>query len=92
MNEPKWAPGPYHFDPDWRCVKTEQGALVALDCGEHEAHLIAAAPELYGALMQYQLLALFVGDGDFDREEWRDTVAKCFDSARAALAKARGES
>lgn len=93
MSEPKWTPGPWVRDGEttsetiWAgCAPSGYGstgryiASVHGDDAEAEdnAHLIAAAPDLYAALEMAQLW-LDV-DGRFDMQ-----------GINAALAKARGE-
>ena len=91
MNEPKWTPGPWRVETSGRgslCVASDDAWICGeLDNQPHEmrtseaeanAHLIAAVPELYEALQ------------NVIREADRKTDA--FNRARAALAKARGES
>lgn len=55
------------------------------------AHLIAAAPELYGALDHAaHVLGEWLATENLKREDFPEAFA-AFDTARAALAKARGE-
>ncbi len=85
------------------CQVSAQGALIAnVSHGaiypaephgsqqrEANARLIAAAPELYEAL---DALSLVVGLTAFKHEGQRAPLQDAVDAARAALAKARGES
>jgi len=98
MSETKFTPGPWHWvDVGSRiCIENKSGDDIAsvLNYAEPEieiadAHLIAAAPELYEALIDmfngWQYIRQSHGDlygVGWDRAE---------DKARAALAKARGE-
>lgn len=89
--ETNWTPGPW-----W--IEGETGDVVAKDgdweictfsrCDsqlDHDAHLIAEAPELYAALSE--LLKLHDNEV-FTKSAWDAAM----ESARVALAKARGES
>lgn len=94
--ETNFTPGPWSLDnndvrDEAQAVESEAtGCIVAEACTldrpgdcEANAHLIAAAPELYEALEGIM------------RAEARDRVMPAgaeWDAARAALAKARGES
>jgi hypothetical protein len=96
MTETKWTPGPWSasWQNDWSHwvvsapTMPSNTPIVRLsdfdDATRHDAHLIAAAPELYEAL------AWFINDIDGDRTvmvDFSDNVER----ARAALSKARGE-
>lgn len=95
-NEAKWTPGPWEYQ-QWgsRIFDSGKGSsqvLVAIiatntrkDEGRHNAHLIAAAPELFEAL------EAMLEDGVFAGCDWipSDNAKQLGD---AALAKARGES
>lgn len=83
----RWTPGPWEYhslsasviqsgDPD--------GNSVCLEAGDADGHLIAAAPELYEALEG--LLEMT------DDDQWGAEAEAAQRVARAALAKARGES
>ena len=86
--ETKWTPGPWAFKSiggsydyisaldETVCVCEFANPVMAGD-----AHLIAAAPELYEALCEFV----------FDFQKLKLTEEERFDKARAALAKARGE-
>ena len=89
MTERKWTPGPW--DADDMAVRTNDKALVSLVYGNGDgslfkanAHLIAAAPELYEALK------LFV-DATPKLDMSDPCMVERVNRARAALAKARGE-
>lgn len=90
-DQPKWTPGPWRYDRtngspttgEHMIAGAKPGYLAEVrDCGSGDvranAHLIAAAPDLYAALKMAQLW-LDV-DGRFDMQ-----------GINAALAKARGE-
>ena len=94
MTERKWTPGPWVADTTdpsdvviW-CANEEfvanvgggrvQPASVAFDADAHNAHLIAAAPDLYEALEACKVFC--------DSDGMVNGV-----NVRAALAKARGE-
>ena len=89
-DQPKWTPGPWRYDRtngspttgEHMIAGAKPGYLAEVrDCGSGDVrantHLIAAAPDLYAALEQI----VFDWDG-----EPEDMFA-----ARAALAKARGD-
>lgn len=102
MNEPRWTPGPWLFQPiadhhrgwvksvckGWpeRIVARPEGQETA-DERKANAHLIAAAPELYRALEE--LLAASLTETLLKESAGRRAFAR--DAARAALAKARAE-
>ena len=98
MKEPEWTPGPWVVEEDHagnHTVVSARDEWVVRDMSwgpeeKHDAHLIAAAPDLYEAL-------------DVMLQQWVD-LAECGDAgywdanqdasviqARMALAKARGE-
>jgi hypothetical protein len=82
MTERKWTPGPWSIGSDLTFGPNGWGVgvIVAANTGDTiaDAHLIAAAPDLYEALD-----ALYESDTPPDFELWM--------KAKAALAKARGE-
>ena len=90
--EPKWTPGPWVLVGDSRTIiESESGdgiiginsqSMSWLEIDDANAHLIAAAPELYDALLYVLSVCPAI---DYIGEEARA-------EARAALAKARGES
>ena len=94
MSERNWTAGPWWVEDG---MAEEKGYVVAkldmhsyvmaeheaVNDSRHDAHLIAAAPELYGSLDE--VLRLWIEDAD---------PSECYESvrdARAALAKARGD-
>ena len=103
MSETKFTPGPWYleagyensnpgdFDEYWQ-VHDGQDAIVCSSSfcmagnKEANAHLIAAAPELYEALVDVMAEISSLGNIDY---HFGGTGP--FDKARAALAKARGE-
>lgn len=100
MTEPKFTPGPWKFDGEESAyydlptlnILDKDGDIVAgaVDYIDESslpnAHLIAAAPDLYNALENVMHEIQFLGD-----EEHYFGTTERFDAARAALAKARGE-
>ena len=95
----KHTPGPWqikrHFDPGYKFISAQKHTALAqvVWCMEDEdrspeceanAHLIAAAPDLLGALNS---LLEYLHEYDLDYPE----AAPVFDKARAAIAKAKGE-
>lgn len=100
MTERKWTPGPWAFsfesiDPSWAIVTTSGGAIVANVNADHRqeanAHLIAAAPDLYKAL-EGCLDSLMTHihneyDGVYSEEDFAEIEAPYI----AAISKARGE-
>ena len=109
MTETKFTPGPWIVDGSvirgdsdhiGRTVAVASTLNVAWPYGRratkeepYNAHLIAAAPELYEALEDC-ITALEPYD-DIKPRDWktdRENMRRVYQSARAALAKARGES
>lgn len=93
-NERKWTPGPWiggTWEGDDTCeVLDDNLMLVARTKTEANAHLIAAAPDLYEAL-EYMRDA-GCPDCNGDCASANPQVAACpMKRAAAALAKARGE-
>jgi hypothetical protein len=99
MNDKKWTEGPWEvqtYQEPFDAGKTyyqvttipEQIQVAKCGVGEFEipgnAHLIAAAPELYEALDELADLMQGVIDGDYKPDSYTLQVAK------VALAKARG--
>ena len=97
MKEKKWTPGPWRYSeahgdiismanvkPDVIC-DAKEGRYNVLP-SKHNAHLIAAAPDLVEALASLQA---WVTDGGF--EDTHEGVAEICGQARAALAKSYGE-
>ena len=90
MSEAKFTPGPWtekHIRTDthgiaWENIRGGDGCLFAEVCGEANAHLIAAAPDLYEALETQ--CAYCVG-----REAKDNPCENCITGK--ALRKARGE-
>jgi hypothetical protein len=68
---------------------------VSQEAGEANAHLIAAAPDMYEALEQAQkVLAMFIEPNAIQQTTVINAYAKAIEAeykARKALAKARGE-
>ncbi len=97
MSEKKWTPGPWSVCnmTSWCCVDHAEWGTTVAEIGENDetglanAHLIAAAPELYEALQA--MIDLQENATPFGGEIYRDRVDRVFDQCRAALAKARGE-
>ena len=90
-DQPKWTPGPWRYDRtngspttgEHMIAGAKPGYLAEVrDCGSGDvranAHLIAAAPDMYAALEMAKLWLDF--DGRFDMQ-----------GINAALAKARGQ-
>ena len=100
-NERKWTAGPWRTENrngKWPVsVVTMSGKLVAPFCGgpkPHEtanAHLIAAAPELYEALEELlgNVQTLLAPHDTMPHDPL--SGVPCISTAQAALAKARGE-
>jgi hypothetical protein len=94
MSETKWTPGPWrHEDGEWgTVVDAPSGNVCALASVPRsrrvaDAHLIAAAPDIYEALD-----ALFE-DWSVGAQTWpqlRNRLDPLFARAGSALAKARG--
>ena len=95
--ETKWTPGPWRYDRtngspttgEHMIAGAKPGYLAEVrDCGSGDvranAHLIAAAPDLYAAL---ERTLNFIANTESEMGE----TLPCGDVARAAIAKARGE-
>ena len=95
----EWTPGPWDAEKLSRVARENERPWVgrlsehryaALSCGETQAeatanaHLIAAAPDLYEALER--MVATYADMQDGNGEPCPDVIA-----ARTAIAKARGE-
>ena len=99
MSEPKWTPGPWKFQvrfaDQFGCqidIRRSKGKIVFTfvshlqpSSARSTAHLIAAAPDLYEAL---QRIVKWMDAQGYNALYQDDTALK---DARAALAKARGE-
>ncbi len=96
-DQPKWTPGPWRYDRtngspttgEHMIAGAKPGYLAEVrDCGSGDVrantHLIAAAPDLYAAL---EKALNFITNTESEMGE----TLPCGDAARAALAKARGE-
>lgn len=105
MTETKFTPGPWVAvdegrgrDRNWCVMVPEEsrfGPYIATihntaDHAKANAHLIAAAPELYEALEA--VLDLRENTSPFGGELQADRIDRTIEAASAALAKARGES
>ena len=103
MSASKFTPGPWRLRPghdpeeDHEHVESLDGdpiALVNLGEYEHDAHLIAAAPDLYAALEKAEVA--FMALARIEMAAGRKNSSANFDAlvgtCRASLAKARGES
>lgn len=97
MSAPKWTPGPWIVEgrgPNMKVIfagltpgNRLSPCFLADDDQEANAHLIAAAPELYEALCR-----LIPPEQEFHMRETPGDFHEDWHSALAALAKARGES
>lgn len=87
----KHTPGPWTNDLETPWILSSDGSAVAQICSrplrEANAHLIAAAPELLGAL-RFILAFYEPGQRHLDTEAWKKAEA----SARRVVAKAEGRS
>lgn len=96
----KWTPGPWKADGYYVYANDQnakhglkelanvEGELCTTDEDEANRHLMAAAPELYGALSAIKWKSI-----DKDNMEFSAITTYCvMDIIQAALAKARGES
>lgn len=102
MTEPKFTPGPWdasehgdYSDYDGECIvilglDTRICVVQGSDDSEtyHNAHLIAAAPELYEALQDMHKTQL--NNNKHDPDDYKNTEQ--YLRVEAALAKSRGES
>lgn len=101
----KFTPGPWtekHIRTDthgiaWKNIRGGDGYLFAEVCGEANAHLIAAAPEMYEALKTASIALDMVRGSTFcetcDDNEICETcgIYKALLQTDAVLKKARGE-
>ena len=96
MSDPKWTPGPWKWDDTvWDYDREEQAPWLVTErddarvlwgevkCSEPNAHLIAAAPDLYEALEALVLAQETAGTDGREADRRRAAIA--------ALKKARGE-
>ena len=96
-DQPKWTPGPWRYDRtngspttgEHMIAGAKPGYLAEVrDCGSGDVrantHLIAAAPDMAEAL---EKALNFITNTESEMGE----TLPCGDAARAALAKARGE-
>jgi phage tail protein X len=94
MTDTKWTPGPWEVRTENGAIRVYYGKTIAItdQMFEANAHLVAAAPELYEALKamadDYEE---FVYNPATDRWDVPLFNKPVHDMARAALAKARGE-
>lgn len=102
MSKPKFTPGPWHTRAPFRYVGSDDDALVAetlsADGPAHRAanaHLIAAAPEMFRAL---QVFANIAADRPLRdallaavRPHERDSLLGALAASRVVVAQARGE-
>ena len=95
--ETKWLKGPWDFDTELGQVVTPEETILDIDycCTidsddqrEATGHLIAAAPELYEALVEARRYVLGAYECAFPNESENQRILESVD---AALAKARGE-
>ncbi len=105
MAEPKWTPGPWRKEgldrADQPLVLSDptSGRLVAVCChecvdeeGAHaNAHLIAAAPELYSVANEAPVLSQYHGQHGFEVERFIADYEAWGTKRRIVLAKARGD-
>lgn len=99
MNEPKFTPGPWRLDADShiRATNDDRHKTIALippdfhsaDIWDANAHLIAAAPDLYKALAHLEpyLDAIVCYASTIEEHPPNGFILE----TKAALAKARGE-
>ena len=85
MTEPKFTPGPWLVAEEAK-IKHPEGTLIAQAQYWPDAHLIAAAPELYEALEE-----LYAEQKRPPLEKYKTSWEKAIRKTEAALAKARGE-
>lgn len=80
--------GPYTGDS---VAEVRDGAGDYAAKAEANANLIAAAPELYTANEDAEFLLRMLAEHPEDLASMMDSIKRCADDLRAALAKARGE-
>ena len=101
MTERKWTPGPWEIGNDNRIEDGGYGvAVIVDDCPNHEAsanaHLIAAAPDMYEALKTARDYVFDASNGglvwsDGHNDPLVEMATGDLTRIDAALAKARGE-
>lgn len=99
MTNTKFTPGPWRIGPDESSDEDEYGFCIAIFSEEYKnsvalrireesnAHLIAAAPDLYAALSEAKLQIEYLHEKFAETGSGNNMLAKI----DAALAKARGE-
>ncbi len=97
MTQPKFTPGPWTFHPEYgsqdqlcyHAIRDAENKTIASTWAggnRPNAHLIAAAPEMYEALMEWDKLIAESGRDEFSFDHLRQVLVK----ARKVIAKARG--
>jgi hypothetical protein len=93
--------GPWTANKAWSAhprfgIFKDRNIVVGKAWTEEDAHLIAAAPELYEALADFEASAALIGNTASEvapfgiAKQGADAWVRCVNNARAALAKARG--
>lgn len=94
MSDTKFTPGPWRIDDCGDVRSMEDGEVIAVvlsDTDEFKtANLIAAAPELYGALEAFIDAESVTGDQSISLQAYDKAMEEAFQKAMKALAKARG--
>lgn len=98
----KFTAGPWRADTDgYHIMKSSRAVAAVFGVNGHgqipaetkaNAHLIAAAPEMYAALRKVLGYLDYPGNGKPPDSAGAATVEVCLEEVRDALAKARGES
>ncbi len=106
MSAPAFTPGPWHIfeyengrsDTDLCMIGDEGRRAMTLECvPKINANLIAASPCLYEALADFERSAALIGNTSSAiapteiARQGAEAWSRCITTARAALAKARGE-
>lgn len=94
MSEKKWTPGPWTLDTSekWPQVYANETVISSSTERIEDAHLIAAAPDLYEALeelLEHGIIGGHSGRSDDDEPCDDEDCATC--KVQAVLAAARGE-
>jgi len=85
-------PGPIIYDQHGAQIVSMREALLPDDENMVNAKLIAAAPELLAALVEFENLALGIYQSQNLDEPYEASLSVLIDKAQATIARARGQS
>ena len=93
----QFTPGPWYAanmgnDFQGLVVEEQTGKNIAVAYDKRDAHILAAAPVMYGALLQVREMLLILADNAGDVPEWNTGGEMCelAHIVRTALAQAEG--